>query len=95
MLFVLGRVVQWREVLRGQVWDEYPLTVVDDSGGVLAVLLEPGSAFVFAEHPFGTPDRWWRPSDTWQPGDAAPRLRAAAAGQLGSVSTHLSRWLWT
>jgi len=53
MVFIPGRVVQWREVLHGQVWSEYPVTVVDDRGAVLAVLLEPGSAFVFPEHPFG------------------------------------------
>lgn len=57
MDFVAGRVIQRREVLHGRVWMEHPVMVVDDRDGVLAVLLEPGSVFVFTNHPFG-PHPW-------------------------------------
>ena len=52
-----GQVVTRREVLHGRPWLESPVTVVADDGDVLAVLLEPGSAFTFHEHPFG-PHPW-------------------------------------
>jgi len=55
--FTAGRVVQRREVLHGHLWLTHPVTVVDDRGGVLAVLLEPGSPFTFPPHPFG-PHPW-------------------------------------
>ena len=51
--FEPGRVVQRREVLHGRLWLTHPVTVVADRDGVLAVLLEPGSAFTFPDHPFG------------------------------------------
>lgn len=52
-----GRTITRREVLHGQLWLSHPVTVVDDLGEVLAVLLEPGSTFTFPEHPFG-PHPW-------------------------------------
>ncbi len=35
----------------------HPVTVVDDTDGVLAVLVQPGAAFTFPDHPFG-PHPW-------------------------------------
>lgn len=52
-----GRSITRREVLHGQLWLAHPVSVVADDGDVLAVLLEPGSAFTFPEHPFG-PHPW-------------------------------------
>jgi hypothetical protein len=52
-----------REVLHGSLWLECPVTVVDDDGDVLAVLLEPGSPFTFHEHPFAPHP--WRGQDAW------------------------------
>jgi hypothetical protein len=54
-----GTEITRREVLHGRLWLTHPVTVVADDGGVLAVLLEPGSAFTFHEHPFG-PHPWRR-----------------------------------
>ena len=52
-----GDRISRREVLHGQLWLEVPVTVVEDDGQELAVLLEPGSRFRFHEHPFG-PHPW-------------------------------------
>ncbi|WP_248582454.1 DUF402 domain-containing protein [Nocardioides sp. InS609-2] len=52
-----GTTIRRCEVLHGQLWMEHPVTVVADDGDVLAVLLEPGSTFVFPGHPFG-PHPW-------------------------------------
>ena len=59
MPFEPGTTIRRREVLHGQLWMESPVTVVSDDGpgGVLAVLLEPGSPFEFHEHPIG-PHPW-------------------------------------
>lgn len=46
-----------REVLHGQVWMTHPVTVIDDTAGVLAVVVSPGSPFTFPDHPFG-PHPW-------------------------------------
>lgn len=46
-----------REVLHGRVWLENPVTVVSDDGDVLAIRLDPGSAFTFHDHPLG-PHPW-------------------------------------
>ena len=54
-----GTEIVRREVLHGRLWLTHPVTVVADDGEVLAVLLEPGSAFTFHEHPFG-PHPWRR-----------------------------------
>ena len=54
-----GTEITRREVLHGRLWLTHPVTVVADDGEVLAVLLEPGSAFTFHEHPFG-PHPWRR-----------------------------------
>lgn len=62
--FAAGRVVQRREVLHGRLWMSHPVTVVDDGDGVLAVLLEPGSPFTYAEHPFG--QHAWAPQPAWE-----------------------------
>ncbi len=59
MRYQPGAEIVRREVLHGQVWLEHPVTVVADDGVVLALLLEPGSAFTFHEHPFG-PHPWRR-----------------------------------
>ena len=53
MRFRPGTEISRREVLHGRLWLSHPVTVVADDGEVLAVLLEPGSAFTFHEHPFG------------------------------------------
>jgi hypothetical protein len=52
-----GVTVMRREVLHGRPWLECPVTVVADTGRELAVLLEPGAAFTFYDHPFG-PHPW-------------------------------------
>jgi hypothetical protein len=57
MAFKAGAVVSRREVLHGRLWLEHPVTVVSDDDGVLAVRLDPGSAFSFSEHPLG-PHPW-------------------------------------
>ena len=61
--FAAGRVIQRREVLHGHLWLTHPVTVVNDGGGVLAVLLEPGSPFMFPAHPFGPHP--WRHQSAW------------------------------
>ncbi len=55
--FAPGRVIERREVLHGMRWLTHPVTVVDDTDDVLAVLLQPGAPFTFSEHPFG-PHPW-------------------------------------
>jgi hypothetical protein len=57
MRFRPGTEITRREVLHGRLWLSHPVTVVADDGEVLAVLLQPGSAFTFHEHPFG-PHPW-------------------------------------
>jgi len=52
-----GDTIRRREVLHGRLWMDHPVTVVDDDGDVLAVLLDPGSPFAFHLHPFG-PHPW-------------------------------------
>ena len=52
-LFRTGDVVERREVLHGEVWMTSPVTVVHDDGDLLAVRLDPGSAFTFPSHSFG------------------------------------------
>ncbi|MDT7572894.1 MAG: hypothetical protein QOE05_3068 [Actinomycetota bacterium] len=63
MTFTAGRVIDRREVLHGQLWMSHPVTVVSDDGVCLAVLLEPGSPFTFAAHPFGPHP--WSVADAW------------------------------
>lgn len=58
-----GRVVQRREVLHARLWLTHPVTVVDDRDGALAVLLQPGSALTFPDHPFGR--RPWAHHHAW------------------------------
>jgi Protein of unknown function (DUF402) len=48
-----GSVIRRLEVLHGRVWLESPVTVVSDDEAVLAIRLDPGSAFTFPQHPFG------------------------------------------
>src|SRR6478736_2209767 len=45
-----GAVIRRREVPHGKPWMDHPVTVVADDGDLLAVLLEPGSAFGFHNH---------------------------------------------
>lgn len=52
-----GDVIRRREVLHGRLWMDHPVTVVDDDGVHLAVLLDPGSNFCFHDHPFD-PHPW-------------------------------------
>ncbi len=42
---------------------EHPVTVVEDRGDILAVWLEPGSRFVFHDHPIGPHP--WSGADAW------------------------------
>ncbi|SDD46437.1 DUF402 domain-containing protein [Nocardioides lianchengensis] len=58
-----GTVVERREVLHGQVWLSTPVTVVDDDGETLAVLLVPGAPMTYPDHPFGPHP--WAGVDTW------------------------------
>ena len=58
-----GSVVRRREVLHGKLWMDHPVTVVADDGDLLAVLLEPGSAFTFHSHPFG--EHPWAAHAAW------------------------------
>jgi hypothetical protein len=60
--FEVGRVVQRREVLHGQVWLSTPVRVVADDD-VLAVWLAEGTPFTFPPHPFGPHP--WSHRDRW------------------------------
>lgn len=76
-----GQAVTRREVLHGRLWLEHPVSVVADSGDVFAVLLEPGSAFTFHEHPIGPHP--WRAHDAWG---------AASVLQVHRVAERYSAW---
>lgn len=53
-VFVPGATITRREVLHGHTWLSHPVTVVEDTGTELAVLLSPGSPFTFPPaHPHG------------------------------------------
>ena len=76
MFFQRGQIIRRREVLHGRLWLEHPVRVVSDAPEALAVLLEPGSAFTFPDHPTPHP---WRGNTAWtgttvlqvhRPGDA-------------------------
>ncbi|MGZ8738699.1 MAG: DUF402 domain-containing protein [Nocardioides sp.] len=58
-----GSVVRRRVVLHGRLWLDHPVTVVADDGDLLAVRLEPGSAFTSHSHPFG--EHPWAGHDAW------------------------------
>lgn len=58
-----GDVVRRREVLHGAVWLEQPVTVVADTGTILAIRLDPGAPFTFPDHPFGPHP--WSSHSTW------------------------------
>lgn len=58
-----GRVIRRREVLHGRLWMDHPVQVIEDRGDILAVWLEPGSQFVFHEHPMGPHP--WSGADAW------------------------------
>ncbi len=49
-----GRTVQRREVLHGRLWMSHPVTVVDDTDGVLAVLVRTGSGVHLPRPPVRT-----------------------------------------
>ncbi|MEJ7831619.1 MAG: DUF402 domain-containing protein [Nocardioides sp.] len=52
-----GTTISRLETMHGRLWMEHPVTVVADDGEVLAVRLDPGSAFTFHDHPIG-PHPW-------------------------------------
>lgn len=62
MRFQVGRTVERREVLHGQVWLSSPVTVVHDADDCLAVLVEPGAPFHFPPHPEPHP---WAQHSSW------------------------------
>ena len=74
MTFAPGATITVREVLHGQVWLEFPETVVSDDGEVLAAVQADGSPLTFPEHPFG-PHPWGHLS-AWQ-GTTVLKLRRA------------------
>ncbi|WP_162254272.1 DUF402 domain-containing protein [Nocardioides sp. Root151] len=55
--FEPGTTLQRRVVLHGQLWFAQPAVVVHDDGDVLAIRVDPGSAFHFPDHPHG-PHPW-------------------------------------
>lgn len=57
MTFSPGSAITVREVLHGQVWLEFPETVVSDDGTVLATLQADGTPLTFFDHPWG-PHPW-------------------------------------
>jgi len=61
--FISGESVRRRELLHGRLWMDHPVTVVEDDGRHLAVLLKPGSPFSFYDHPFGPHP--WSAQDCW------------------------------
>lgn len=63
-LFRPGHVIERREVLHGELWLSSPVTVVHDDGERLAVRLDPGSKFVFPDHPFGVHP--WAAHSEWR-----------------------------
>jgi hypothetical protein len=92
MPFEPGRVIRRREVVHGLLWLDHPVTVVTDDGDCLAVLLEPGSAFRFHEHPFG-PHPWsaheaWTGSRVLQVHRAGDRYSVWKVFDIDGVFTH-------
>lgn len=54
MTFEVGSVITVREVLHGEVWLEFPETVVTDDGTMLVTVQVDGSPMTqHPEHPFG------------------------------------------
>lgn len=76
-----GSTIRRLEVLHDRLWMESPVTVVSDDGEVLAVLLEPGSAFTFHEHPIGPHP--WGAHDAWD---------GSVVLQLHRVGDHYGVW---
>jgi Protein of unknown function (DUF402) len=65
--FPAGSRIERREVLHDRVWSVLPMTVVADTGDLLALFLAEDTPLSFPEHPFG-PHPWsytdrWRSSD--------------------------------
>jgi hypothetical protein len=72
MTLTAGASITVREVLHGQVWLEFPETVVVDDGDVLATVQVDGAPMTFHEHPWGPHP--WRHVATWQ-GPTVLKLR--------------------
>jgi hypothetical protein len=70
--FEPGASITVREVLHGQVWLEFPETVVSDEGDVLATVLVDGAPLTFVEHPWGPHP--WRDFAAWK-GPTVLKLR--------------------
>ena len=70
--FVCGATTWRREMLHGLPWMEQPMTVVEDSGTWLAVLLKPGylpGSHHIAPAPSPTPARdFWELAVAWHTG---------------------------
>lgn len=64
--FTFGQVVQHREVLDGRTWLSYPVRVVEDSPGLLAVYLARGTVLSYGTGPFRWgPHPWQQVGDRW------------------------------
>lgn len=64
--FGFGQVVLHREMLDGRVWLSYPVRVVTDSPGLLAVYLARGTTLSYGAGPFRWgPHPWQQVGDSW------------------------------
>lgn len=73
MTFEVGSVITVREVLHGEVWLEFPETVVTDDGTMLVTVQVDGSPMTqHPEHPFGPHP--WSHLDAWS-GTTVLKLR--------------------
>ncbi|MEU1521066.1 DUF402 domain-containing protein [Nocardia rhamnosiphila] len=83
--FVVGSMVQRREVLHGRAWMTMPVQVIADDD-VLAVWISDGTPFTFPPHPFGPHP--WSGQDRWIGSSVLQLYRPADAYSVWAFFRH-------